>query len=198
MSENKGFTPTPKKPLHKRHLPIVPLVGGFSLIETLVAITVLIGAIAGPLTLASQGIKAASLFKNQLIASNLAQEGMELVYIRRDSNVLTGSDWMDGLTDICGGSGCYVRYTPNSPSLISFLSCGASECPLFFITPAPEGWYVQKTTGDAGDIETAFRRTIRITPVVPGREVKVQTTLVWQERFSAVSFDLEEHLLKWP
>lgn len=171
---------------------------GFSLIETLVAITVLIGAIAGPLTLASQGIKAASLFKNQLIASNLAQEGMELVHAKRDSNILQGNGWMDTIIDTCGGSGCYARYTPtdNTANQISFQSCDASGCPKFFVTP--EDWYVQKKTGDADDSETIFDRTIHVTQIVPGKEVKVETTISWQERFSAASFDLEEHLLKWP
>lgn len=171
---------------------------GFSLIETLVAITVLIGAIAGPLTLASQGIKAASLFKNQLIVSNLAQEGMELVHAKRDSNILQRKGWMDDIIDRCGGNGCYMRYTPTdtSASQISFQSCGVSGCPKFFVTP--EGWYVQKAAAESGDQETIFQRTIHVTSVVPGKEVKVDTTLAWQERFSTFTFDLAEHLLKWP
>lgn len=173
---------------------------GFSLIETLVAITVLIGAIVGPLTLASQGIKAASLFKNQLIASNLAQEGMELVHAKRDSNILDGKGWMDDIIDRidrCGGSGCYARYTPtdNTKNQINFEPCNAGGCPKFFVTP--EGWYMQKTTGD-DDPETIFNRTIHVTSVVPGKEVKVETTIAWQERFSTLTFNLEEHLLKWP
>lgn len=172
---------------------------GFSLIETLVAITVLIGAIAGPLTLASQGIKAASLFKNQLIASNLAQEGIELVHAKRDSNILDGKEWMDGILDVCGGNGCYISYTPtnnNKDTQIVFQSCDAGGCPKFFVTP--EDWYVQKKTGDANDSETIFQRTIHVTNVVPGREVNVKTTVSWQERFSSLPFDLEEDLLKWP
>lgn len=171
---------------------------GFSLIETLVAITVLIGAIVGPLTLASQGIKAASLFKNQLIASNLAQEGMELVHAKRDSNILRGMGWMDDITNICGGDGCYARYTPtdNTASQIIFQSCSTGGCPKFFVTP--DGWYVQKTAADSGDAETIFYRTTHVTSIVPGREVKVETTIAWQERFSTFTFDLEEHLLKWP
>lgn len=172
---------------------------GFSLIETLVAITILIGTIAGPLTLASQGIKAASLFKNQLIASNLAQEGMELVHAKRDSNILQGKGWMDDITDTCVGSGCYISYTPidNGPNQITFQFCGAGGCPKFFISS--EGWYVQKPDA-GGDKETIFRRTILVTnvPGSEGREVKVETTLAWQERFSTLTFDLEEHLLKWP
>lgn len=171
---------------------------GFSLIETLVAIVVLIGAIVGPLTLAAQGVKAASLFKNQLIASNLAQEGMELVHAKRDSNILQGQGWMDGITDVCGGGGCYIRYTPsdNSFNQITFQPCGGGGCPYFFVTP--EGWYVQKTSADSGDVQTIFSRTIRVTSVVGGREVNVETTLEWRERFSTVTFDVIEHLLKWP
>lgn len=194
----KGFTPAPTKESDKGQTSSMSLVRGFSLIETLVAIVVLVGAIAGPLTLASQGIKAASLFKNQLIASNLAQEGMELVHAKRDSNILQGKDWMEGITDVCGGSGCYIRYTPtdNSSAQITFQPCGGGGCPFFFVTP--EGWYVQKTSADNGDAETTFRRTILVTNVVAGSEVKVETTLEWRERFSTLTFDAAEHLLKWP
>lgn len=171
---------------------------GFSLIETLVAVTVLIGAIAGPLTLASQGIKASSLFKNQLIASNLAQEGMELVHAKRDTNILKGNEWTDGILGVCGGNGCYIEYEPdnNNPNQINFKSCTPGGCPFLFATP--QGWYVQKNNADPGDQETIFRRTIRVTSVAADREVKVESVVSWRERFSDFDITLEGHLLNWP
>ncbi|MEK7480998.1 MAG: prepilin-type N-terminal cleavage/methylation domain-containing protein [Patescibacteria group bacterium] len=169
---------------------------GFSLIETLVAVTVLVGAITGPLTLASQGIKAASLFKNQLIASNLAQEGMELGRSRRDSNVLRAESWLTNLETVCL-TACSVRYDPrdNSAAQVVFISCPSGECPKFYITP--EGFYVQKSNPDVGDQETIFTRTIQITNVNV-REVKITSRVTWQERFSQQSIVLEENLLNWP
>lgn len=52
---------------------------GFTLVETLVAIAILMIAIAGPLTIASKGLTAATYAKNQVIASFLAQDLIEYV-----------------------------------------------------------------------------------------------------------------------
>jgi len=52
---------------------------GYTLIETLVAITILMIAIAGPLTVANKALTAAVDARNQVMASNLAQEEMEYI-----------------------------------------------------------------------------------------------------------------------
>jgi prepilin-type N-terminal cleavage/methylation domain-containing protein len=52
---------------------------GFTLIETLVAITVLMIAIAGPLTVANKAYHTALGTRDQVIATNLAQETMEYI-----------------------------------------------------------------------------------------------------------------------
>ncbi len=51
----------------------------FTLIETLMAVAVLMIAIAGPLVVANNGLVAALYAKDQSIATSLAQEGMEMV-----------------------------------------------------------------------------------------------------------------------
>ena len=60
----------------------------FTLLETIVAIYVLLAGIVGTMTLAHENLKALSYFRDQLIAANLAQEGAELVRNRRDSNFI--------------------------------------------------------------------------------------------------------------
>ena len=50
---------------------------GFTIIETLVAITLLMIAIAGPLLISSKGLTSALYAKDQMTASYLAQEAME-------------------------------------------------------------------------------------------------------------------------
>ena len=52
---------------------------GFTIIETLVAIAILMIAISGPLVVATKSLTAATRAKNQSVASFLAQEGMELI-----------------------------------------------------------------------------------------------------------------------
>lgn len=72
---------------------------GFTLIETLVAISILMIAIAGPLTVATKGYTASIEAKNQSIAMNLAQEGMEYLNNIKDNrlwgNWVRGSSFYD-------------------------------------------------------------------------------------------------------
>lgn len=66
----------------------------FTLIETLVAITILMIAIAGPLTVASKGLTSALDAKNQSVAINLAQEGLEYINNMKDNK--TWGAWFPG------------------------------------------------------------------------------------------------------
>jgi type II secretory pathway pseudopilin PulG len=94
--------------------------GGFTLIEALVAITILLVGVIGPLGLAAQGIADGLFARNQIVANYLAQEGVELIINRRDSNVYAGgaSNWLTGL------DGC----DDNSPCAIDALSADIISC----------------------------------------------------------------------
>lgn len=56
---------------------------GLTLIESLVAITVLLVGVLGPLSIAAQGIGDGIFARNQLAANYLAQEALEIVVNRR-------------------------------------------------------------------------------------------------------------------
>lgn len=62
---------------------------GFTIIETLVAITILMISIAGPLTIAQKSLMAAIYAKDQVIASYLAQDLMEDIKNNRDNYILS-------------------------------------------------------------------------------------------------------------
>ncbi len=78
---------------------------GFTLIETLVAIAVLMIAIAGPLVIANQALTSALYARDQSTASFLAQEEMEIVKNVRD-NVFNNSSGqtIPGVFSPCMGS----------------------------------------------------------------------------------------------
>ncbi|MEN9920638.1 MAG: hypothetical protein RL538_531 [Candidatus Parcubacteria bacterium] len=57
---------------------------GFSLVETLVAITILLLIITGPIAISSQSAKSSSFSSEQVTAFFLAQEGVELAQKARD------------------------------------------------------------------------------------------------------------------
>lgn len=61
------------------------LLGGFTLVETLVSTMIISLVIIGPLTLASNAAIYARTTKDSLIASYLAQEAMELLRYQQDS-----------------------------------------------------------------------------------------------------------------
>lgn len=60
---------------------------GFTLLETIVALSVLLAALIGPVSLIVRGLTDFTASKNKLIAAHLAQEGIELIRLIRDNNI---------------------------------------------------------------------------------------------------------------
>lgn len=59
---------------------------GFTLIETFVAITILLITVLGPMSLMSNALKNSRYIKDEIIATHLAQEGVELMIDQRNNN----------------------------------------------------------------------------------------------------------------
>lgn len=91
---------------------------GFTLVETLVAVLLLSVAIVGPLTIASKGLTATLVAKDQFTGFFLAQDAMEYVRFLRDSSCLASPS---------GGSGC-----PSNVWLSALSACistdGSATC----------------------------------------------------------------------
>ncbi len=66
---------------------------GFTLLETIVALTVIVAAMTGPIALTTRGIFDAKFAKNKLVAADLAQEGLEIIRQCRDNNILQSRAW---------------------------------------------------------------------------------------------------------
>ncbi|HVV38926.1 MAG TPA: prepilin-type N-terminal cleavage/methylation domain-containing protein [Candidatus Paceibacterota bacterium] len=109
---------------------------GFTLIETLVAVLILVTAIAGPLTIASKGLNAALVAKDQITAFYLAQDAVEFVRYQRDTGCLAAgspcasANWLSRLSICTSTNGCYIDSTkatnpitpcgPGCPNLLKY------------------------------------------------------------------------------
>jgi len=150
---------------------------GFTLLEVIIAMFIILVGLVGILTLANLSLKSASLSKMRLIASGLAQEGIEVVRNMRKSQ-LEWDDWYNGVSN-----GDYrVQY--NSASLLSF-----AETPL----------KLDKASGlyqyDSGD-RTPFYRKVTLSKI-SNNEVKVVVEVKWQLKGGWHYLTLEDRLWNW-
>ena len=141
---------------------------GFTLIETLVAIMLLITAVAGPLTIVSKNLLAARVAKDQITAYYLAQDALEYVRFARDTNRLKGADWLTGaggasagidLAPCTGASGCYLDSTSNTPTTPTACS---GTCPTINYSSATDR--ATYAPIGSGITSTQFTRTVTIAP----------------------------------
>ncbi len=117
---------------------------GFTIIETLVAITILMVAIAGPLSIASKGLTGALTSRDQMIATYLAQESIEVVKNIRDNNIAAGSVWVSGLTS-CDNSSSTRHCDASAIDTTTIVSSGKSTYPLRITSDT--NYYSHENTG---------------------------------------------------
>lgn len=100
---------------------------GFTLVETLVAITVLLLVIIGPITVAQKGVQNANFATERVTATFLAQEAIEAVRKERDDQALDAWHDEDGSVNTtpwapnCASNCAYVAETD------SFAAWGAGN-----------------------------------------------------------------------
>ncbi len=160
----------------KRHS---KLCEGFTLIEAMVTLVILTTALIPALFLSTQATNVSFSIRNNLTATNLAQEGIEVVRAIRDNNWFQGSPFDTGLT-----GGLTWRVDWDSVTLIAL---GANP-----VLKINNGLYNYSAGTDS-----IFKRTITITQV-NAAELKVVSDITWTERGNrAKSIQAESHLFDW-
>ncbi|MDB5265561.1 MAG: seg [Parcubacteria group bacterium] len=167
---------------------------GFTLVETLVAISILMVSIVGPMYSVFQAVQTTYIARDQLIATALAQEGIEYVRHHRDNNSLynlknPGSpvSWMNGLS-ACTGQNCMVDVIASDS--VPPVTCSGTCSPLDNATVAP--FYYNYISGTP----SRFTRTVRIN-TVSANEVVVTSTVSWINSKIPFSVTVTEHLYNW-
>lgn len=84
---------------------------GFTIVETLVAIAILLVSVTGPMAFSRTGLVSLEIYEDRAKALSLAREGLEAVKNIRDNNNLTGAPWLDGLNSCNGALKCSIDTT---------------------------------------------------------------------------------------
>lgn len=174
---------------------------GFTLIETMVAITLLAVALVGPFVAVQNAVQSSYVARDQLVASQLAQEGVEYIRSIRDNNYHASRAWLDGFSgaarDACFGSG-HSGYCAVDPTQGDFHTtaagmleyAGTSSLPFLYISDG--GLYNQQDLGTP----SRFKRLVRIYNV-SDTEILVTVQVVWSTGSKSYSVMVVDNLHDW-
>lgn len=195
---------------------------GFTIIEVMMAVTVLSVGIMGAVTIINYNISATSNSVNRIMAANLAQDGIELVRDIRDTNWLQGkfdvsgaNAWdlgIDGvayeyLSFFCGNGTATIAYTPSGGTEQAKIdNCGAN-CQVYAYSSGSikcfgdnynYGNSYNGYTGVPAQVNgTFFYRLVDIAPI-DSNSNSVNVTIKWMDRNGQYRYlTAGENLYNW-
>jgi prepilin-type N-terminal cleavage/methylation domain-containing protein len=179
---------------------IPPTQSGFSLIETLVAITILLIVIIGPLSITSSAARSTSFASDQVTAFFLAQEGAELIQKVRDDLLLRqflpttdsryiSNPWTEFVRTSGGvqlqncytAEGCAVMVAQGSNGTLTpniLTRCQSGACRLYYNEDA-NTLRSRYTHTAASAAITPFTRAVKIS-ILNNFEVRVRSEVTWR------------------
>ncbi len=144
---------------------------GFTIVETLVAIAVLMIIVVTPYYAADRALVASETARDTLLGNMLAQQAIENVRSVRDGNFLQsyhgGSqvDWMTGLDtspNCFYPNKCTVENSPLNNGAVTVQQCGSSCTPMTVGSASNSQFpYYYSQTGSAGS-PTTFVRSVQL------------------------------------
>ena len=181
---------------------------GFSLIEALVAITVLVFGIIGPLTLAQMSLRSFPQIRDRITAEYLAAEGMEVIKnIRDEALIKDPGSGFPNFTPCQGAQGCYVDAT--QPDYFEFVGGSwklkngtLTVCPVS--CPKIKYYAANGSYNYSSGVDQVFTRRIFITvgnittSGATGEKALVRVRVEWPSRFIGTeSVEFSSYLTDW-
>ena len=173
---------------------------GFTLLETMVAIAILLIAVVGPISLIGNSLHQIYYARDEMSAVNLAQEGIEAVRRVRDTNMIVrpSGGWDKDLKInkyySVDSTNMYI-WSDGTASPSSFLiPCNGAGCNVakpIFIDPTT-GLYRQNAAG----APTQFSRVVDINQVAIN-EYTVTCTVTWTTGGQTGSVVVSENIFNW-
>ncbi len=187
---------------------------GFTLIETFIAISILMIAVVGPITIAQRSLSSAKFSRDRVIAYYLAQDAVEYIRSIRDDSYLQGKYWDDAdgffsrisqcrSNSTVATQWCYLdtqRTYDENKSLFPGASNPASFPNLNYNTVTGVYNYDNLSSDNQ---PTSFTRSISIRNASTQNgedEIVIQVDVHWESGLfgsGGGSFTTSEHLLDW-
>ncbi|MFC1686560.1 hypothetical protein ACFLZS_01365 [Patescibacteria group bacterium] len=166
---------------------------GQSLVETLIAIGVIVVGLVGVMALVVSAVAAGRISKEIVTATNLGREGIEVVREIRDSNWMQEESWTKEI--IGGGNVRYARANFNAKKNQWELESATStdlfdnEYKLYF-----SDYYSHDSSGD----ETSYYRMIEIQKdIAEADQLIIKSHIGWLEQGKEKEIILEDVLTDW-
>jgi prepilin-type N-terminal cleavage/methylation domain-containing protein len=175
----KKFLKQKNKFVHKNF--IKNFLGGFTLVETLVAISIFSLSVLAIMSFLSQNISDTRYGQNKIIGISLAQEGIEYIRNIRDSyvlypdlNSLNWDSFVGKMNSCVTNSECGIDISVSSIDLNSIFLCSShiSQCGLYI----DNGDYNVNLDG----MDSGFVRKIKMELITPN-EMKIYSTVFWTQ-----------------
>ena len=177
---------------------------GFTIVETLVSIFILVTVITGVFSAVQIGFSTTNTAKNQIKAFYLTQEVAEIIRHKRDSNNIlslkgTPTNWLSGIANVSGDP-CYPGKTciadATDMSLTSCVGVGWGICvPLRQdILRGEDSDYLYGYNG-AWDL-TKFTREVQIERISDD-EIVASIRIFWTQGTRQEDFKVRIHFFNW-
>ncbi|MCK5588943.1 MAG: prepilin-type N-terminal cleavage/methylation domain-containing protein [Candidatus Pacebacteria bacterium] len=172
---------------------------GFSLVEALISITILMISVAAPLKLAGDGINSTSIAEQQIVAFYLTQDAMEYVKNIKTNNRLSHEDITTGLDK------CNIDIPPNRGCRIDTVSGSIAMCSVGCVNGVLR---FDENTGmynyNNGNPHSIFTRQVKIFPkrtdpvTSAVLEMQVEVSTKWTSiNNQPQEYKLKANLLDW-
>lgn len=178
----------------------------FTLVETLVAISIFTVSLIGIMSVLASGISNTSYAKQKMVASYLAQEGIEYIRNMRDTYVLYpanggwggGGSFTNRLGNCNVGTGCGINNSLSKTDANFTFTCNPSSKCILYIK---DGNY---STDHSIGADSGFTRIIWMTKADGSPcgcssvdEVKIFSKVEWTQGSGTKSVTFSENLFNW-
>ncbi len=180
---------------------------GFTLVETMVAVSIFTVSLLGMMNILSGNISNTFYAKQKMLAAYLAQEGIEYIRNLRDTYVLYSTDgqtgwdaFYDKLFPCASSNGCYFNaddldfgnkdrpMTNLSISICNDINCSNGKL-LFDTTTGKYGFAPSGTP-------SSFIRKINVSSA-DSNEIKISSVVSWTQGSGNYSIAFSETLFNW-